>query len=67
MTVSYTHLDVYKRQIWTRVSDNPEDDKAWNAAHYGGRKSIDITADDVQVRATFFCDLIDTFTRASLR
>lgn len=52
--------------IWTRVSDNPEADKAWNAAHYGGRKSIDITADDVQVRATFFCDLIDTVTRASL-
>lgn len=52
--------------IWTRVSDNPETDKAWNAAHYGGRKSIDITADDVQVRATFFCDFIDTVTRASL-
>ena len=52
--------------IWTRVSEDAEADKAWNAVHYGGTKSIKITADDVKVRATFFCDLIDTVTRASL-
>ncbi|MBR4043452.1 MAG: phage tail protein [Bacteroidaceae bacterium] len=52
--------------IWTRVSDDAEADAEWNAAHYGGAKSIEITSDDVDVRATFFCDLIDTTTRNSL-
>ena len=52
--------------IWTRVSDDAVADQAWNAAHFGGAKSIEITRDDVNVRATFFCDLIDTTTRNSL-
>lgn len=52
--------------IWTRVSDDTEADAEWNSAHYGGSKSIDITKDDVNIRATFFCDLIDTTTRQSL-
>lgn len=52
--------------IWTRVSDDPEADAVWNADHFGGAKSIEITSDDVEVRATFFCDLIDTTTRRSL-
>jgi len=52
--------------IWTRVSDDEEADEEWNAAHFGGTKSIEITTADVNVRATFFCDLIDTTTRASL-
>lgn len=52
--------------VWTRVSEDADSDKLWNAAHYGGAKQIVITADDVKVRATFFCDLIDTATRQSL-
>ncbi len=52
--------------IWTRVSDDTEADTEWNADHFGGSKSIEITSDDVEVRATFFCDLIDTTTRNSL-
>ncbi len=52
--------------IWTRVSDDAEADKEWNDKHYGGSKSIDITKEDVNIRATFFCDLIDTTTRKSL-
>ena len=52
--------------VWTRVSDDSDSDSIWNAAHYGGTKSIEITKDDVKVRATFFCDLIDTVTRTSL-
>ena len=52
--------------IWTRVSDDTEADKLWNSSHFGGTKSIEITSDDVKVRATFFCDLIDTATRNSL-
>ena len=52
--------------IWTRVSDDTEADATWNADHFGGSKSIEITSDDVEVRATFFCDLIDTTTRNSL-
>lgn len=52
--------------IWTRVSEDAEADKLWNSAHYGGAKQITITTEDVKVRATFFCDLIDTATRKSL-
>ena len=52
--------------VWTRVSDDPDADKLWNAAHYGGTKQITVTKEDVHVRATFFCDLIDTATRQSL-
>lgn len=52
--------------VWTRVSEDADADKLWNAAHYGGAKQIVITTDDVKVRATFFCDLIDTATRQSL-
>ena len=52
--------------IWSRVSDDPTADAAWNAAHFGGSKAIDITAEDVDIQATFFCDLIDTTTRNSL-
>lgn len=52
--------------IWTRVSDDAESDALWNNAHFGGTKFIDITSDDVRVRATFFCDLIDPITRNSL-
>ena len=52
--------------IWTRVSDDPVADAAWNEAHFGGTKTVEITRDDEKVRATFFCDLIDTTTRNSL-
>lgn len=52
--------------VWTRVSDDPDADKLWNTAHYGGAKQITVTKEDVHVRATFFCDLIDTATRQGL-
>ena len=52
--------------IWTRVSDDTEADKVWNEQHFGGAKSVVITGADVKVRATFYCDLIDTTTRQSL-
>ena len=52
--------------VWTRVSDDPEADALWNAAHFGGSRTVNITKDDVDVQATFFCDLIDTTTRMSL-
>jgi len=52
--------------IWTRVSDDSDADDIWNIDHYGGTKQIEITNEDVQVRATFYCDLIDTTTRQSL-
>ena len=52
--------------IWTRVSEDPEADKVWNGQHFGGAKSVVITGADVKVRATFYCDLIDTTTRQSL-
>lgn len=52
--------------VWTRISEDADSDKLWNAAHYSGTKQITITREDVKVRATFFCDLIDTTTRNSL-
>lgn len=52
--------------VWTRVSEDTEADKAWNERHFGGAKSVVITGADVKVRATFYCDLIDTTTRQSL-
>ena len=52
--------------IWTRVSEDTEADKVWNEQHFGGAKAVVITSADVKVRATFYCDLIDTTTRQSL-
>lgn len=52
--------------IWTRVSADTASDAKWNADHAGGNKSVEITSEDVDARATFFCDLIDTTTRNSL-
>ena len=52
--------------IWTRVSEDTEADRVWNEQHFGGAKSVVITGADVKVRATFYCDLIDTTTRQSL-
>lgn len=52
--------------IWKRVSEDPEADKVWNEQHFGGAKSVAITGADVKVRATFYCDLIDTTSRQSL-
>ena len=52
--------------IWIRVSEDAEADKVWNEQHFGGAKSVVITGADVKVRATFYCDLIDTTTRQSL-
>ena len=43
-----------------------EADKVWNEQHFGGAKSVAITGADVKIRATFYCDLIDTTTRQSL-
>jgi hypothetical protein len=44
---------------WTRKSDDSAADDVWNSAHYStGGKSIQITDEDVEKRATFFCELI---------
>ncbi len=44
---------------WTRRSHNTTSDDIWNSAHYSsGGKSIQITDEDVETRATFFCELI---------
>lgn len=44
---------------WTRVSNNAEEDDAWNTAHFGGTKQITVTSSDVKVRATFNCFIIN--------
>ena len=50
---------------WRRVSKDPEGDKQWTDACANGRR-VDVTGADVEVRATFFCDLVDPVTRLSL-
>lgn len=43
---------------WTRVSADSVGDAAWNQAHYGGTKEVNLTKDDVYVRATFNCEIL---------
>lgn len=44
---------------WTRVSPPPYDttDAAWNGTHGQGYTSIDVTSNDVNIRATFNCQI----------
>ncbi|UDM72738.1 hypothetical protein [Vagococcus fluvialis] len=43
--------------IWNRASQDEDSDKAWNDKYAGGRKSIEITNEDVYKRATFSCSI----------
>jgi len=47
---------------WRRASflpqPPPNDDATWNSNHVGGYKSIEVTAQDVYARATYFCDIL---------
>lgn len=45
---------------WTRISNDIEEDKAWNTSHFSGTKSIHVTSDDVKARATFQVDVLDS-------
>lgn len=45
--------------IWTRKSDNIEDDILWNNTKGKGVKSINITTNDVFQKATFTCEIND--------
>lgn len=45
--------------VWSRASDNPEEDILWNRQHISGSRSIRITGDDVQSKATFTVELVD--------
>lgn len=46
---------------WRRVSMNPlpypNDDATWNSTYISGYKQITISVDDVDAKATFFCDI----------
>lgn len=44
---------------WTRVSNNDFSDAAWNAAHFGGTKTITITHEDAVLRSTFKCEIME--------
>ena len=48
---------------WRRVSllpkPIPNDDNTWNSLYQSGYKQISINVDDVDAKATFFCDIID--------
>jgi hypothetical protein len=48
----------YKFQ-WTRVSDDPVGDALWNQNHFSGMKTVVITRDDIYVKATFNCELLE--------
>lgn len=44
---------------WSRISNDIEGDLLWNTNHFSGTKEITITKDDVNVRATFNCSILD--------
>jgi phage minor structural protein len=44
---------------WTRVSNDTNSDNAWNTAHFGGTKQITVTQNDVYVKATFDCEILE--------
>jgi hypothetical protein len=44
---------------WRRKSfHEPNDDALWNSNHMAGYRTIEVTANDVSARATFFCDIV---------
>jgi hypothetical protein len=44
---------------WRRKSFyEPNDDALWNSNHTAGYRTIDVTADNVHARATYFCDIV---------
>lgn len=45
--------------VWSRASADPDGDIAWNRAHITGSRSIRVTTQDVQSKATFTCNLLD--------
>lgn len=44
---------------WTRVSNDPTGDAAWNTSHFGGTKQVVVTKDDVYIKATFNCEILE--------
>lgn len=44
---------------WKKQSGNPEEDLRWNNNHFGGTKTVVITPQDIYVRATFSCEILD--------
>ena len=45
---------------WTRISNDPVADEAWNTAHSTGTKSITITSNDVISKSTFQVNILDS-------
>lgn len=46
------------RVRWTRTSRDEFGDEAWNSKYFGGTKKVNITTDDVRMRATFTVDIL---------
>ena len=44
---------------WTRVSDDPDGDIIWNTSHFGGTKQVTVTSNDIYIRASFNCTILD--------
>ncbi len=44
---------------WTRKSTDTAGDEEWNQVHFSGQKSVQVTTDDVNKRATFFCVILE--------
>jgi hypothetical protein len=45
---------------WTRTSSDPAADEIWNQNHYTAGKSIAVDSDDMYIRATFTCEILDS-------
>ncbi|MHB1453385.1 MAG: phage tail spike protein [Saccharofermentanales bacterium] len=44
---------------WTRTSRDAAGDEAWNIAHFGGTKSIQISHADAVLKSTFKCEIFE--------
>ena len=51
---------------WKRISNDTQGDSIWNEDHLFGSKTVEITSEDVQSRATFQVDVIDSITGFSI-
>lgn len=55
--IDVTDITDANRFKWTRVSYDVVGDSLWNSQHAGGSKNILVSSEDINKRATFFCEV----------
>ncbi|KAF5043135.1 Prophage endopeptidase tail [anaerobic digester metagenome] len=44
---------------WTKTNEDGSPDEAWNTRYFGGAKQVTLTAEDVNQRASFKCEILE--------